>query len=145
MSGKNIPAGTHIPLLVMKSGSKIVNAVFGGTNGSPIKVNFILTRIGDISNNMNQTMAELGQNFPNPLTGQTSIPVHIYETVDEAVVRIVNMMGQEVGIMRLSNPIIGEHLLSWDAGMNKGLFIYKLEIRTNNQKQICPAKKMIVQ
>jgi len=145
MSGKNIPAGTHIPLLVMKSGSKIVNAVFGGTNGSPIKVNFILTRIGDISNNMNQTMAELGQNFPNPLTGQTSIPVHIYEAVDEAVVRIVNMMGQEVGIMRLSNPIIGEHLLSWDAGMNRGMFIYKLEIRTNNQKQICPAKKMIVQ
>jgi len=145
MSGKSIPAGNHIPLLVMKTGSKIVNAVFGGTNGSPIIVNFILTNIGNISKNMNQSIAELGQNYPNPLTGQTTIPIHIYEPVDEAIVRIVNMMGQEVEIIRMSNPYIGEHLLSWDSGQNKGLFVYMLEIMNNKQKQICPIKKMIVQ
>lgn len=145
MSGKSIPAGNHIPLLVMKKGSKIVNVVFGGTNGSAIRVNFILTRIGDISYNMNQSIAELGQNFPNPLNGQTTIPIHIYEPVDEAVVRIVNIMGQEVEIIRLSNPYIGEHLLSWNSGHNKGLFVYMLEIMNNKQKQVCPIKKMIVQ
>jgi subtilisin family serine protease len=145
MSGKSIPAGTHIPLLVMKTGSKIVDAIFGGTNGSPIRVNFILTNIGNISNNMNQSIAELGQNFPNPLNGQTTIPIHIYEPVDEAVVLIVNMMGQEVEVIRLANPYIGEHLLSWNPGLNKGLFVYTLEIISNKQKQICPVKKMIVQ
>jgi len=145
MSGKSIPAGNHIPLLVMKTGSKIVNAVFGGTNGSPILVNFILTNIGNISKNMNQSIAELGQNYPNPLTGQTTIPIHIYEPVDEAIVRIVNMMGQEVEIIRMTNPYIGEHLLSWDSGHNKGLFVYMLEIMNNKQKQVCPIKKMIVQ
>jgi len=145
MSGKSIPAGNHIPLVVMKKGSKIANAVFGGTNGSPILVNFILTNIGNISKNMNQSIAELGQNYPNPLTGQTTIPIHIYEPVDEAIVRIVNMMGQEVEIIRMSNPYIGEHLLSWDSGQNKGLFVYMLEIMNNKQKQICPIKKMIVQ
>ena len=145
MSGKSIPAGTHIPLLVMKTGSKIVDAIFGGTNGSPIRVNFILTNIGNISNNMNQSIAELGQNIPNPFNGQTIIPIHIYEPVDEAVVRIVNMMGQEVEVMRLSNPYIGVHLLSWNSDLNKGLFVYTLEIRTNKQKQVCPVKKMIVQ
>jgi len=145
MSGKSVPAGTHIPLLVMKKGSKITDAIFGGTNGSPIRVNFLLTRIPDISNNMNQTVAELGQNFPNPLNGRTTIPIHIYEPVDEAVVRIVNMMGQEVEIIRMANPYIGEHLVSWNPGTNKGLFVYTLEIRNSNQKQICPNKKMIVQ
>jgi len=145
MSGKSIPAGTHIPLLVMKKGSKITDAIFGGTNGSPIKVNFIMTRIPDISNNMNQTVAELGQNYPNPVNGQTIIPIRIYEPVDEAVLRVVNMMGQEVEIISLKYPTIGEHLLSWNPGANKGLFIYTLEVNTANQRSVCPNKKMIVQ
>ncbi|MEI6753646.1 MAG: S8 family serine peptidase [Paludibacter sp.] len=145
ISGKSVPAGTHIPLLVLKKGSKITDAIFGGTNGSPIRVNFIMTRIPDISNNMNQTVAELGQNFPNPLNGQTTIPIRVYEPVDEVLVRIVNMMGQEVEIIRIANPYIGEHLLSWNPGTNKGLFVYTLEVRNGNQKQICPNMKMIVQ
>jgi len=129
----------------MKKGSKITDAIFGGTNGSPIKVNFIMTRIPDISNNMNQTVAELGQNYPNPVNGKTIIPVRIYEPVDEAVLRVVNMMGQEVEIIRLENPYIGEHLLSWNPGANKGLFIYTLEVNTAHQRSVCPNKKMIVQ
>ncbi len=145
MSGKSIPAGNHIPLLVLKNGSRIVNAIFGGTNGSPIRVNFILTRIPDISDNMNQTVAELGQNFPNPLNGQTTIQIRIYEPVDEAVIRIVNMMGQEMEIIRMANPYIGEHLLSWNPGTNKGLFVYTLEVRNGKQRSVCPNKKMIVQ
>jgi hypothetical protein len=145
MSGKNIPAGEGIPLLRLKTGSTITNAIFGETNGSPIKINYILTRIGDIQNNMNQTLAELGQNFPNPVNGKTIIPIRIYEQVDEAVLRVINMAGQLVEVIRLSNPYIGEHLLSWNSGANKGLFVYTLEIKNGNQKQICPVKKMIVQ
>lgn len=145
ISGKSIPAGNHIPLLVLKKGSRVVNAIFGGTNGSPIRVNFILTRIPDISNNMNQTVAELGQNFPNPVNGQTIIPIRIYEPVDEAVIRIVNMMGQEVEVIRMTNPYIGEHLVSWNPRTNKGLFVYTLEVLNSKQRNICPNKKMIVQ
>lgn len=145
MSGKNIPSGERIPLLKLKNGSTILNAIFGGTNGSPIKVNYIMTRIGDIQNNMNQTVAELGQNFPNPVNGRTIIPIRIYEPVDEAVLRVINMVGQEVMITRLTNPNIGEHLLPWNSGAKKGLFVYTLEIKNANQKQICPVKKMIVQ
>jgi len=145
MSGKNIPAGDRIPLLKLKSGNTILNAIFGETNGSPIKVNYIISRIGNISNNMNQTVAELGQNFPNPVNGKTIIPIRIYEPVDEAVLRVINIMGQEVQVIRLANPTIGEHLLSWKSSTNKGLFFYTLEIRNEAQKQICPVKKMIVE
>jgi subtilisin family serine protease len=145
MSGKCVPAGERIPLLKLKSGSSILDAIFGETNGSPIKVNYIMTRIGDIQNNMNQTVAELGQNFPNPVNGKTIIPIRIYEPVDEAVLRVINMMGQEVEVIRLIHPYTGEHLLSWNSSTHKGLFVYTLEINNANQKQICPVKKMIVE
>jgi len=145
MSGKSIPGGNRIPLLKMKAGSTIADAIFSETNGSPIKVNYILTRIGNISNNMNQTVAESGQNYPNPVNGKTIIPVRIYQPVDEAVLRIVNMVGQQVDMIRLTNPYIGEHLLSWNPAQNKGLFVYVLEIRNGNKKMVCPVRKMIVQ
>jgi len=145
MSGKSIPGGNCIPLLKMKAGSTIADAIFSETNGSPIKVNYILTRIGNISNNMNQTVAESGQNYPNPVNGKTIIPVRIYEPVDEVVLRVVNMVGQQVDMIRLTNPYIGEHLLQWNPAQNKGLFVYILEIRNGKQKLICPVRKMIVQ
>jgi subtilisin family serine protease len=145
MSGKSIPAGQGIPLLKLRNGSTIVSAIFGETNGSAINVNYILTRIGDVSNNMNQTLAELGQNYPNPVNGKTIIPVRIYEPADEVLLRIVNMMGQEIDLIRLANPYIGEHLLEWSSGQNKGLFVYTLEIINDKQRSVCPVKKMIVQ
>lgn len=145
MSGKNIPAGERIPLLKLKSGSTILNAIFGETNGSPIKVNYILTRIPDIQSNMNQTIAELGQNYPNPVNGKTIIPIRIYEPVNEVILQVVNLMGQEVDVIHLENPYIGEHKLEWNPKQNKGLFIYTLKVMNGKQKNVCPAKQMIVQ
>jgi len=145
LSGKFIPGGNRIPLLKMKKGSTIADAIFSERNGSPIRVKYILTRIGNISNNMNQTAAELGQNYPNPVNGKTIIPVRIYEPADEAVLHVVNMIGQQVDMIRLINPFIGEHLLSWNPAQNKGLFVYVLEIRNGNKKMVCPVRKMIVQ
>lgn len=145
MSGKNIPAGERIPLLKLKSGSTILNAIIGETNGSPIKVNYILTRIPDIQSNMNQTIAELGQNYPNPVNGKTIIPIRIYEPVNEVILQVVNLMGQEVDVIHLENPYIGEHKLEWNPKQNKGLFIYTLKVMNGKQKNVCPAKQMIVQ
>lgn len=87
----------------------------------------------------------MGQNFPNPLTQQTTIPIRIYEPIDEAIIRIVNMYGQEVEVLRLSTPTIGEHLLQWNSGTRKGFFAYILEIRQGKQNFISPVRKMIVQ
>lgn len=145
MSGKSILAGQGIPLLKLKSGTSIADAIAGEPNGSSVKVNYLRTRIPDIRNNMNQQIAELGQNYPNPTNGITTIPVRIYDQVDEITLRIVNMMGQEVQVIRIAHPYIGEHKLPWNSGTNKGLFVYTLELRNDNRKQMCPNRKMVVQ
>lgn len=144
MTGKTIEAGQAIPLLKLKSGSFINDAIFGESNGSPVKVNYIMTRIPDISANMNQYIAELGQNYPNPVNGYTTIPVRIYEPIDEIVLRVINMMGQEVDVIRMTNPLQGENLINWNSGHNKGLFLYKLEIRQGTKRSVCPAKRMMI-
>lgn len=144
LSAKSIAPGQAIPLLVLKPGTMINDVVFSEPNGSPIKVSYIKTRIPDISANMNQYIAELGQNYPNPVNGYTTIPVRIYEPVDEIVLRVVNMMGQEIEVIRLSNPVIGENLINWKPKQQKGLLMYKLEIRQGTNRSVCPAKRMIV-
>lgn len=93
---------------------------------------------------INNLKSKLGQNYPNPVNGKTIFPIYIYEPIDEAVLRIVNILGQEVEIIRIANPTIGEHLLSWSPGANKGLFIYTLEVKSANQRSLSPNKKMIV-
>ena len=145
LSGKTIPAGTRIPLLKLKNGSGITDVIFGDKTGTSIPVNYLATGVWNLSDNLNLAVAELGQNFPNPLDKNTTIPIRINEPVDEAVIRIVNVMGQEVEVIRLNNPTIGEHLLNWNSGVNKGLYAYVLEIRRENQRFICPVKKMVVQ
>jgi hypothetical protein len=144
LSGKTLEAGKRVPLLKLQKGTGITNIVFGDKAGSPIGVEMLATGVWNLSDQLDETIASLGQNFPNPLTDQTTIPVQIKEPVDGAVVRIVNMFGQTVETIRLSNPVIGEHLLEWNAGSNKGFFAYLLEIRRGRQLFICQVRKMIV-
>lgn len=144
MSGKSIALGQAIPLLKLKSGSMINDVIIGEPTGAYVQVNYIKTRIPDISTNMNQNIAELGQNYPNPVNGFTTIPVRIYEPVDEIVLRVVNMMGQEVEVIRLSSPVTGENLINWNPKQYKGLLMYKLEIRQGVSRSVCPAKRMMV-
>jgi len=146
MSGKYIPAGNRIPLLKLKKGSGITTAIFADKTGTSLAVDFLVSEIGKpLMENPKNVVAELGQNFPNPLSRQTTIPFRIFEPVDEAVIRIFNVAGQQLKIVRLPNPIIGEHLLQWDAGYRKGMFIYLLEVRQGKKQIICPVRKMIVQ
>ena len=144
MSGKSIEPGQAIPLLKLKSGATINDAIIGEPTGASVKVNYIKTRIPDISANMNQNIAELGQNYPNPVNGFTTIPVRIYEPVDEIVLRVMNMMGQEVDVIRMNNTLQGENLINWNPKQSKGLFLYKLEIRQGTKRSVCPAKRMMV-
>jgi len=145
MSGNNIPAGDHIPLLKLKKGSGITEAIFADKMGTPIAVDFLVSEIGKILDNPKKVVAELGQNFPNPFSNLTTIPYLIFEPVDEAVIRVFNIAGQQLKIVRLPNPIVGEHLLQWDSGYPKGMFIYLLEVRQGKKQIICPVRKMIVQ
>lgn len=145
LSGKTIQSGNRIPLLRLKKGSGVSEAIFADQKGNSIPVNYLTTDIWNLSDKLDESTAELGQNYPNPLEGQTTIPVRINQPVDEAIVHIINVLGQEVKTINLINPEVGEHLVTWNSGKNKGLFGYTLEILRGQQRVICSVKKMIVQ
>lgn len=142
LSGKAIPAGNHIPLLRLKKGYGITNIVMGDKNGLALTVNYITTGLWNLSD-LNDGVATLGQNYPNPFGGTTIIPVIINEPVDEAIVRIININGQEVSVLHLKNPMIGENILHWNSGANKGLMAYVLEIHRNGRQVVAGVRKLI--
>ena len=145
MSGKTLAAGQNIPLLKLKKGSGITEAIFGDKSGTPIAADFLISATDPILKNPKNVVAELGQNYPNPMNRLTTIPVRIFEPVEEAVIKIFNVEGQLLKTYRLANPIVGEHLLKWDAQGNKGLMVCMMGVRQGSKKIVCPARKMIVQ
>jgi hypothetical protein len=90
-------------------------------------------------------VASLGQNYPNPFDKITTIPVMVNEPVDELVVRIINITGQEVAVLPLKNPVVGENLLHWQSVNHKGLLAYRLEILRDGKMAVVGVRKMIVQ
>jgi hypothetical protein len=143
ISGKTIAAGIHIPLLKIKKGSTVSNIVMADNTGSPILTDFVDKGTQKLSENLTQGVAELGQNYSNPFDQNTIIPVHLFEPVDEATIRFVNVLGQVVDLIKIPNPTKGDHLIPWNAGQNKGVLTYSLEIRRGTQILTCPVKKMV--
>jgi len=143
LTGKTIPAGNRIPLLRLKEGSGITQMIMGDKNGSPLNINFITTDLWNLSD-LGDGVATLGQNYPNPFDRSTIIPVMIHEPVDEVVIRIVNINGQQVAALPLKNPVIGENLIQWEPGSQKGLMAYILEIRRNGLQVVSGVRKMII-
>jgi subtilisin family serine protease len=143
LAGKTIPAGTRIPLLKLKKGSGITSIVIGDKNGSPLSVNFVKTGLlnpGDL----NKGAVTLGQNFPNPFDGITTIPVMVNEPIDGLTLHIINVLGQHVATVQLKNPVMGENRLTWNSGGRKGLMTYLLEIKRGDKVYRSDIKKMIV-
>lgn len=147
ISGKTIASGNRIPLLKLKKGSGITSEIFADEKGSPIKVEFKVSEpIPPAIENRKNLIAELGQNYPNPLNlnEQTIIPVQIYQPVDEAVIRIVNMAGQVIEIIRIVNPTMGENLVTRNVRSEKGYLLYTLEVRQGSKRIMSTPKKMVV-
>lgn len=143
MNGKTLPSGNRIPLLKLKKGVSIIEAVLGDKIGSRIPLSLMAPSNGN-SNRENKTVAELGQNYPNPFTGQTVLPIQLFEEVDEAIIRIYNMIGQELKVLKLDNPVVGMNYLPITTSKERGMYVYKLEVRIDDQQYVCPVKKMIV-
>jgi len=143
MSGKTVAPGNRIPLLKLKKGVSIIEAVLADKVGARIPLSLAAPILGN-SNGQNRTVAELGQNYPNPFTRQTILPIQLFEDVDEACIRIYNMIGQEINVLKLENPVVGMNYLPITTMKERGMYVYKLEVRIGDQRYVCPVKKMIV-
>ncbi|MFA6950214.1 MAG: S8 family serine peptidase [Lentimicrobiaceae bacterium] len=138
MSEKYIPAGYRIPLMKISKPAWLENTILADNSGYPLMIEDRPYK----GNALTIKAVEVKQNYPNPFTGETTIPVLIYKQVDYIVLRIVNMYGQVVKTIELTNPEMGEHLLKYNTPAS-GILAYSVEIRRGNERYILPVKKMV--
>lgn len=95
---------------------------------------------------INQISAEsqfqVRQNFPNPCSDHTKIPV-VLKTPSDVRVTIMNLEGKEVGNQLIGNLSSGEQLIDLDvSGLATGQYIFKVKV-TNISGTFIQAKQFL--
>lgn len=86
-----------------------------------------------------EEQAALAQNYPNPFQKSTNIEYYIPSTTKEAVMRITNIEGQQIGMVQLEET--GHGLVTIDANTYaSGTFFYTLIL----DGEVSDTKKMIL-
>ena len=94
------------------------------------RLEIIITGIKE-ENNTQPVKFELGQNYPNPFTGETAIPYNIKESA-AVEIQIYNILGQEVKKIIVGEQAMGSHIIKWDGrnnagvGVSPGIYFYRL-------------------
>ncbi len=115
-------------------------ALLGGTNLNDIKANAqaaraVYTVVGvDAGETPIPLRFELSQNVPNPFSNRDGQTVMTYSLAKPALVnvRIFNLLGQEVAVLRNEPQIAGRYSLSWNgrnalgAAVPSGIYFYQV-------------------
>lgn len=120
------------------------------TNDSTFKFSTITNSLGEYSiapwdkPGTNISGFKLFDNYPNPVIGNTYIP--LYLPIDAVVeISIANMMGQKVSILHSGLLSAGVHQIPWDGKFNSEAYapsgIYTVNATVGNYRM---TKKMLV-
>ncbi len=93
---------------------------------------------------LNPKEFSLNQNFPNPFNPSTKINFSL--AADSKVsLKVFNVLGQEVSTLLNGNLAAGNHEINFNAaGMNTGVYFYKLEAAGIDGTKFSSVKKMIL-
>ena len=118
-----------------------------GEAGTIMKMTFqgVLTSIdgGTIANSIIPVRFELLQNYPNPFNPTTIISYHLPRR-SEVVLKVYNLLGQEVSTLLNTIQVAGEHQVVWDGKdrfdrtVSSGVYIYTLQAENyfNSRKML---------
>jgi cyanophycinase len=68
----------------------------------------------------------LHQNYPNPFNSSTTFSVEL-PVASRAAIRVFNLLGKEVGLVRLGEREAGHHSVTWTSSLPSGVYFYRLE------------------
>ncbi len=86
----------------------------------------------------------LQQNYPNPFNPSTKINFSLAAD-SKVMLKIYDILGQEVTTLINGDMSLGEHEISFNAaGLNSGVYIYRLDAEGVNGKSFSSVKKMIL-
>lgn len=119
----------HISYLADTSGGCSIQS---GVTGGPTRfvdwyyhsIDFVTTSVNE-QNNIPSAFS-LDQNYPNPFNPSTSIKFTLSRTMD-AKMTVVNLLGQEVGVILNERLSAGEHSIKFNAShLPSGVYFYRL-------------------
>jgi len=144
LSGKTVAEGKTALLKLTSSTSWISDIVLSNTSGQSVSWNITEGATATQLLKLNAGFS-LGQNFPNPFTGNTTIPFELEMNVEEARLTIFDIMGRKVQEWKLENLNSGQHQVEWQGEEHTGVYLYKMHIKHNGQRSYTKTKRMIVQ
>lgn len=79
----------------------------------------------------------LAQNYPNPASGTTTIPLTLDAPITGATLRIFNADGAEVRSIRLDRLTAGDHTVEVDVStLDQGTYLYQLTLGTGEAEEL---------
>lgn len=91
------------------------------------------------------TEFSISQNYPNPFNPSTTLRYGLPMN-SRVVVRIYNILGQQVSELVNSEQSAGWYRVTWDASVSSGIYFYRFEAVSQNDpdKRFVDVKKMIL-
>jgi photosystem II stability/assembly factor-like uncharacterized protein len=108
--------------------------IYNTNNGWAVGSDGIILCYGDrlnpinFSNNLQiPRLYHLRQNYPNPFNSFTTITFDLPKT-SEVILKVYNILGEEVATLVSNKLSAGSHTYKWDAGnLGSGIYLYRLE------------------
>jgi protocatechuate 3,4-dioxygenase beta subunit len=76
----------------------------------------------------------LGQNFPNPYVGETTIPIHLLQPAD-LTIDLYDLQGKKVATVQQNNLTSGDHNVTLNMqslGLSTGNYVYQMTVKNKN-------------
>jgi hypothetical protein len=125
---KTIP-GIKGPIGVRVVSNENFTVLCQNSNGNTWLLKFadIITNVQDQSAGSLVHLINLQQNYPNPFNPTTTIEFNLPKT-SNVLLKIFNILGEEVSTLVSNRLSAGSHTYEWDASnLSGGVYIYRLE------------------
>ncbi|MDX8339274.1 S8 family serine peptidase [Draconibacterium sp. IB214405] len=143
LSGNTISEGKTALLKLNETNNWIFEAILSNTSGQSIdwELKGDVTAIETLKLNSG---FDLGQNYPNPFTGLTTIPFKLEMGVDKVDLSIYDILGRKLKSWQLNNLPKGEHAVEWDGANYNGICIYRMYVEGDGMQSYTKSKRMII-
>jgi hypothetical protein len=143
LSGKTIDEGKTALLKLTNQNSWIFEAILSNTTGQSI--DFEITGTATAIETMKLNVGfSVGQNYPNPFTGLTTIPFELDRNVEEATLSIYDLLGRTVKVWEMKSLNRGKHQVEWSGEEQRGVFMYQMRVKQNGLQSYVKTKRMVI-
>jgi subtilisin family serine protease len=133
-----------VPLFrLTNSGSKIFEAILSDKGGIKVDANLSNTATLSPEIKLNEGFV-LGQNYPNPFTGRTTIPFTLETEADEVLISVTDITGRLVKTWQMNHLTRGQHKVEWNESNIPGIYIYRMYIESGGHRSYAQTKRMII-